>query len=576
MSRLDLQSSPQDNILNNGLGALLPREASVTASSTSVSPRYLMWFRRDLRLHDNTALAAICELAHKNKAQQNNAQVTALFILTPEQWLEQDMSLVQFDLICRTLAKLATALYEQLHIKLEVITSATFASSIDAVTHLCKAQNITHVAANIEYEVNELWRDDEVSAKLAAIDIEFSRYHDQCILPPNSVTTGDGSMYQVFTPFYKKWQSLLETSPPQCHESQPWDDNLSLNNQLDNQLANPSLTAILTSIDQLTGQALKDFQILVADSYADNDTSTDYLALLNQTRIDYPAGEVAARHRLDQFIAEDIGDYDVSRDRPALEATSRLSAYLTIGSISPRLCYLQAQKALKAVTALKDINEVMEITNAFGGAADIQRWISELAWRDFYRHVIAARPDIVRHQAYKRATDQKINWSYDESAFKRWCEGRTGVPLIDAAMRCLNLTGFMHNRLRMVTAMFLTKDLLIDWRWGERYFMQHLIDGDFASNNGGWQWSASVGTDAAPYFRIMNPFSQGKTHDKDAIFIKTWLPELKDIPAPILHDEAKLRKALVKGGSYEHIDYPLPMVDHKAARLSAIAEFKGD
>ena len=150
------------------------------------------------------------------------------------------------------------------------------------------------------------------------------------------------------------------------------------------------------------------------------------------------------------------------------------------------------------------------------------------------------------------------------------------MPLVDAAMRCLNATGFMHNRLRMVTAMFLTKDLLIDWRLGERYFMQRLIDGDFASNNGGWQWSASVGTDAAPYFRIMNPFSQAKTHDKEAIFIKTWLPELKDIPTNILHDEHKLRAALSKDGAFAAIDYPVPMVEHKVARLNAIAQFKSD
>lgn len=154
----------------------------------------------------------------------------------------------------------------------------------------------------------------------------------------------------------------------------------------------------------------------------------------------------------------------------------------------------------------------------------------------------------------------------------KWCQGMTGVPLVDAAMRCLNRTGFMHNRLRMVTAMFLIKDLLIDWRWGERYFISQLIDADFASNNGGWQWSASVGTDAAPYFRIMNPFSQAKTHDKEAIFIKQWLPELQSIPASILHNESKLRQALE--GKFAYIDYPTPMVEHKLARLEAIAQFK--
>lgn len=205
---------------------------------------------------------------------------------------------------------------------------------------------------------------------------------------------------------------------------------------------------------------------------------------------------------------------------------------------------------------------------------DINRWISELAWRDFYRHVIVDKPTLIRHKAYKEETDSKIHWSYNEDDFEAWYTGKTGVPLVDAAMRCLNATGFMHNRLRMVTAMFLTKDLLIDWRLGERYFMQQLIDGDFASNNGGWQWSASTGTDAAPYFRIMNPFSQAKTHDTDGEFIKTWLPELKDIPASILHSEDKMRKELAKGGKFANINYPIPIVEHKAARQLAIAEFK--
>ena len=283
---------------------------------------------------------------------------------------------------------------------------------------------------------------------------------------------------------------------------------------------------------------------------------------LEYARSAYPAGENAARKRLAAFIAEDIDNYDVSRDVPSLHATSQLSAYLTIGAISPRLCYLQASKAQE------------DLHGNDGDNDDINRWISELAWRDFYRHVLVEKPALIRHQAYKHETDTKINWSYHQDDFAAWCEGKTGVPLVDAAMRCLNATSFMHNRLRMVTAMFLTKDLLIDWRLGERYFMQQLIDGDFASNNGGWQWSASTGTDSAPYFRIMNPFSQAKAHDSDAIFIKTWLPELKPIPISILHSEDKMRQALAKGGKFANIDYPVPMVEHKAARLLAIAEFK--
>jgi deoxyribodipyrimidine photo-lyase len=271
-------------------------------------------------------------------------------------------------------------------------------------------------------------------------------------------------------------------------------------------------------------------------------------------------------------VQQDIEEYSLTRDQPALMGTSQLSAYLTLGVISPRLCYLTADARLESKNFADNESELEIFENNSKG--DVERWISELAWRDFYRHVLVDRPDIVKGAAYKKDTDNKLNWSYDNDDFEAWCQGMTGVPLIDAAMRCLNQTGFMHNRLRMVTAMFLTKDLFIDWRLGERYFMQNLIDGDFASNNGGWQWSASTGTDAAPYFRIMNPFSQAKTHDKDAIFIKSWLPELKDIPANILHDENKLRKALSKQGAFAHVNYPLPMVEHKQARRYAIEQFK--
>ena len=250
--------------------------------------------------------------------------------------------------------------------------------------------------------------------------------------------------------------------------------------------------------------------------------------------------------------------------------------------ISPRRCYLAAIAHLERTRGNKDSDET-----------DITRWCSELAWRDFYRHVLCDRPELIRHEAYNQKLDKAISWSNDEDNFTAWCSGRTGVPLVDAAMRCLNATGFMHNRLRMVVAMFLTKDLLIDWRWGEKYFVQNLIDGDFASNNGGWQWSASTGTDSAPYFRIMNPFSQGKSHDKDALFIKQWLPELKNVPADVLHSEAKLNKAFgdkhkkqkekkdkdkqkskKQDNPYADIDYPAPIVDHKAARRDTIAMFK--
>ena len=528
--------------------------ANSNNKSTPVSPpHYLMWFRRDLRVHDNTALTALCE-----KAEEENAQVSALFFLTPEQWQSHDMSLAQMDHIARTLPILAKTLQTQLDIKLTVQVAPRFADCIDALSTVCTANEITCVMANHEYEGNEIARDEKVKKQLEDHDIEFIRWHDQCVLPPNSITTNDDTMYQVFTPFYKKWRHTLDVSTIQIHEAPKVKDN-TVNLNLSENSANT-----VKEIERLSKKTTDEYQKLLQDN--DSLQHIDRDAQLEQARDAYPAGETAACQRLEAFVAEDIHDYDISRDMPSSHATSQLSAYLTIGAISPRLCYLKANKAEEELHRNDSDNN--------SDNDDINRWISELAWRDFYRHVLVDKPELIRHQAYKDKTDKNINWSYHDKDFEAWCLGKTGVPLVDAAMRSLNATGFMHNRLRMVTAMFLTKDLLIDWRWGERYFMQQLIDGDFASNNGGWQWSASTGTDSAPYFRIMNPFSQGKTHDTNGEFIKTWLPELKEVPASILHSEDKLRKALSKGGKFTNLDYPVPMVEHKAARELAIAEFK--
>ena len=527
-------------------------DSSNSENIRSDSPlHYLMWFRRDLRIHDNTALAALCE-----RANEDNASVSAVFFLMPEQWQEHDTSLAQVDHIARTLPILSKDLQTQLNIQLTVQLVPNFSDGIDALTTLCNDNNIRCIMANHEYEGNEIDRDEQLSKHLAEDNIEFVRWQDQCILPPQSITTNDGdSMYKVFTPFYKKWRHTLEVGDIQLHEAPAIKSGASVDLKLSKTSANT-----VDEITALSKKTLSDYQQTLQKN--ESLQHIDMEVQLTAARDAYPAGESAACQRLNEFVADDINNYDVSRDVPSLHATSQLSAYLTIGAISPRLCYLQAHKAQEKLHGNDSDNE------------DINRWISELAWRDFYRHVLVDKPNLIRHKAYKEETDTKVTWSYDTDDFEAWCTGKTGVPLVDAAMRCLNATGFMHNRLRMVTAMFLTKDLLIDWRLGERYFMQQLIDGDFASNNGGWQWSASTGTDSAPYFRIMNPFSQANTHDTKATFIKTWLPELKDIPASILHKEDKMRQALAKGGKFADVDYPAPMVEHKTARQLAIAEFK--
>lgn len=491
-------------------------------------PHYLMWFRRDLRTVDNTALLQCIE-----QAQQNNAQVSAIFIATPQTWLQHDMSLIQLKFMLNTLLPLAKTLVQhQIHFEIKTVPS--YDDVADILKQYCLQYHIQHIYFNYEYEEREIRRDDAVYQQLTSKNIACFAYHDQCILAPRTVLKDDGDYYRVFTPFYKKWLDILQKGYF-IIKKLPKNMNIHCNDEITNQIEN-----IKNTIDN------------IIRAYAQQSP---------QAHIDSPflhqTGEQYALQHLHDFIDNEIKHYIIQRDIPSiLQGTSQLSPYLAIGVISPRVCY---QAVMMAVQQQSHGHDAMF------------KWLNELCWRDFYRHILVARPDMIRHHAFQKLVDKQVDWRYDEQDFQRWCDGQTGVPIVDAGMRCLKQTGFLHNRLRMIVAMFLTKNLLIDWRWGERYFMQQLIDGDFASNNGGWQWSASVGTDAVPYFRIMNPFSQAKTHDVDAVFIKTWLPELVDIPANILHDEKKLTAYLTAN---PHINYPLPMVDLKASRVKAIDIFK--
>jgi deoxyribodipyrimidine photo-lyase len=265
----------------------------------------------------------------------------------------------------------------------------------------------------------------------------------------------------------------------------------------------------------------------------------------------WPAGEKVALSRLKAFIKDALPDYKDQRDTPAIAGTSRLSAALACGVLSARTCYAFASAMLLEADSQEQ--------------PQIQTWLDELVWREFYRQVLVGFPRVCRHQPFKTVT-RNIPWSDDKTAFEAWCSGHTGFPIVDAAMRQLNTTGWMHNRLRMITAMFLTKDLLIDWRWGERYFMNQLVDGDFASNNGGWQWAASTGTDAVPYFRIFNPVSQSQRFDPQGTFIRTFVPELPGLDDKTIHNPPPLIRA--------SCGYPMPIVDHTKARLRTLAIFK--
>jgi deoxyribodipyrimidine photo-lyase len=263
----------------------------------------------------------------------------------------------------------------------------------------------------------------------------------------------------------------------------------------------------------------------------------------------WPAGTVEAQRRLRRFANSRSERYADDRDFPALDGTSALSPHLSVGSLSAGQCLHAALRGCDGT-----------LHKAGPGIA---AWVDELIWRDFYRHVIAQFPQVSRGAAFRRELDQ-LPWRHAPDELAAWKAGRTGYPLVDAGMRQLSQTGCMHNRMRMVTAMFLAKHLLLDWRAGERHFMELLVDGDFAANNGGWQWSASTGTDAVPYFRLFNPNTQARRFDPDGTFIRHHVPELAGAPDKALFDPARNPES----------GYARPMVDHQEARQRALATFR--
>ena len=272
------------------------------------------------------------------------------------------------------------------------------------------------------------------------------------------------------------------------------------------------------------------------------------------TNIIWPSGEKEAQRRLKKFIKNDLFNYHKTRDFPALAGTSLLSPYLSAGMISPRQCLLAALMANKG--------------DYDAGNKGAMTWINELIWRDFYKHLLAAIPRLSKHQPYRLETD-KLKWHYSEKQLHAWQEGNTGYPIVDAGMRQLKQIGWMHNRLRMIVAMFLTKNLFFDWRLGEDFFIRHLIDGDLAANNGGWQWSASTGTDAVPYFRIFNLLRQSERFDPQGDFIREYCPELRSFDARSIHDPYQRAPTLaLKSG------YVKPIIDFKASRIATIKAFK--
>lgn len=463
------------------------------------------WFRRDLRLTDNTALHAACEAA---------SQVVPVYILSCWSGAHRFTGPMRQEFLCGCLRSLGANLGAR--------GSRLILREGDPVAALIALARETGARA-VYYNRDPDPRGRAVERRLGEecekAGLQALGFDDVTIHTPAEVLTGAGQPYRVFTPYSRAWRPLPKRPvlPP-----------LKLPPLSADRLPSGRMPASLPLPDLSRWGLSKEGTII-------------------------EPGERAARERMKTFLAGPVFRYAEARDLAGEEATSRLSQDLRFGLLSPREVHARAAALLQ--TPGLDA----------GAVRGVQTFITELIWREFYISVLWHYPEVLESEFNPKF--RGLRWRHNPSALARWKEGMTGFPFVDAGMRQLVATGFMHNRLRMVTAMFLTKDLHLDWREGEMFFMQKLVDGEIASNNGGWQWSAGTGADAAPYFRIQNPWTQSERFDPDGVYIKRWVPELRDVPAARLH-HPPAAGPLAPG-------YPLPMVDHAAEREVCLEMFAG-
>ncbi len=474
------------------------------------------WFRRDLRLTDNLALHA---------AAQSDELILPVFIFDQAIITSKHVSLPRLSFMLSTLDSLDAALR-----KVGSRLWVGYGDPREILLKLIQASGTRAVYTNRDYTPFAYKRDAELEKRLS-VPIHF--YDDALLLPPGSVVKDSGDPYTVFTPFKRKWLTL----PKATMVSTPAKDKF--------------VKAEIVSTYRVEGND-KGFQSPI-------DRIPSFTDFGHTPTIKVPeASEQEASKRLDDFLAKRVYDYSDGRNELASRSTddtymgsSFLSPYLRLGILSPRQAYWGAREAYSA-------------TRKVDQRESVETWVSELVWREFYMHILHHFPYVLKG-SFRQQYD-KLEWRYAADDLAAWKAGMTGFPVVDAAMRQLQAMGWMPNRARMIVASFLTKDLLIDWREGERHFMDWLIDGDPAANNGGWQWSAGTGTDAQPYFRIFNPVSQSEKFDPDGKYIRRWIPELRDVPSKYIHAPWEM--------NMPPVSYPSPIVDHSVARERVLAAFK--
>ncbi|KAJ3909876.1 DNA photolyase, FAD-binding/Cryptochrome [Lentinula edodes] len=535
------------------------------------------WMRMaDLRISDNHALSLASAQAKKEEIP-----LIVLFVISPQDYKAHDRGPRRIDFTLRNLAIIRNSL-AKLNIPLYTSTHNVRKTLPAAVLSLMQDWKCTNIYGNIEYEVDELRRDMEVCSLAKSKGVRAHFVHNKCIIEPGVVTTKENKAYSVYSPYQRKWISVLNDNQDQYLTEYPD--------------PHPNVDGVRedTELSRLFECEVPEF--VPGFEMEDDDKQT--MATV------WPAGEEVALQILSLFLhtksrssqmgaanpvaegaessdkASRIMKYGQDRDNADRDTTSRLSPYLSAGVISIRECVratLKLQKS-KKVDGSRDTG--------------VGRWIQELAWRDFYTGILVFFPRVsmgrpylekfaaVEWEAHQEAgagggdvgkgynddDPDPVGQREDAEVLRRWKEGMTGVPVVDAAMRCIRQMGWVHNRFRMITAMYLTKDLMIDWRVGERYFMENLIDGDLASNNGGWQWSASTGVDPCPYFRIFNPYSQSIKVDPTGDFIREFVPELSKLRGPDLHNPS--------ASVASKLGYPHPIISHEEGRQRALERFK--
>ncbi|MBS7806564.1 deoxyribodipyrimidine photo-lyase [Variovorax sp. PCZ-1] len=482
-----------------------------------------MWFRRDLRADDNAALY---------HALKSSKQVYCVFVFDKEilDLLPKADRRVEF--IRESLVDLKTQL-EKMAGKKAPHLIVRHAWANDEIPRLATELGVQAVFTNHDDEPQAIARDTQVRGALANAGVSFHTYKDHVIFERSEVLTLSGGSYGVFTPYKNAWLKKVDDYFLKAYPTEKY-------------------AAHLAAAPAHLSQSVPTLEVM-------GFTKT------NLETLKIPTGSTGGQELFKDFLSR-IDRYDETRNFPAVKGPSYLSVHLRFGTVSIRQLAREAHKRAFPRAGMGE---------GTAGTEGARVWLSELIWRDFYVQILHHHPHVAK-RAFKKEYDA-IEWekgSVANALFKAWCDGKTGYPIVDAAMRQLNETGYMHNRLRMVVASFLTKDLGLDWRWGEKYFAEQLNDFDLSANNGGWQWASSSGCDAQPYFRIFNPTSQSEKFDAQGKFIRRYVPELAKLPDAALHAPWDAKPVdIAASGVKLGVDYPLRCVIHDEARAKTLERY---